>query len=279
MKICDLHTHSIFSDGTCSPEQLLELAKQANLSAVALTDHNTINGLEQFVKAGKKYGVETVAGIEISSVYSEIELHIVALCIDERCYSRINEFLAIPKQRKEQSNQLLASRLCEKGYLVDYQEIKKQSTGLPNRVHFAQALMEKGYISSIKEGFDTLLKEGNGIYVPPERLTAFEVISFIKSINAVSVLAHPLLCLSKEQLVEFLAQATTFGLNAMEVRYSKYSDEDVAFSEKIAKEFGLLASGGSDFHGQNKPTIKIGVGEGNLNVPYEFLEKIKACKT
>ena len=177
---------------------------------------------------------------------------------------------------------LLAEKLVNKGYKIDYEQIKLQTVGSINRVHFANELIKKGYIKTVKEGFDTVLSENAGLYLPPKRLTVFEVIDFIKTINAISVLAHPLLNLTKEELIEFLPEAKRIGLKAIETRYSKYSIAEQEFCTRLAKDFGLLESGGSDFHGANKPDIKIGVGQGGLQVPYKFLEVMKksiySCK-
>lgn len=274
-KLCDLHVHSTFSDGTLTPEQILRLAKESGLSAVALTDHNTVDGLESFLSASKNYGVEGIGGVEISSVYGQTELHVVALFIGEKEFPLVKEFLQISNKRKEESNKMLAKRLIDGGYDIDYDKIKEQAGGFINRVHFAKALIEKGYINSVNEGFETLLSENGGFYVPPKRLTTFEVLDFIKSINAVSVLAHPLLDLTKEELIELIPKAKLHGLSAIEVRYSKYSLQEQEFSEKTAKEFGLLLSGGSDFHGENKPDIKLGKGMGNLKIPYDYVINMK----
>lgn len=279
MYLCDLHVHSNFSDGTCDPEQVVRLAKEAGLSAVALTDHNSIDGLDLFLAAGDKYGVKTVPGIEISTDYNGVELHVVSLCFEKEYFSKIKEFMSIPKARKEESNRLLALKLSENGYKVNYEEILAKTTGFPNRVHFAKELIEKGYIKTIEEGFETILSEEQGYYVPPKRLTVFETLEFINSIKGVSVLAHPLLNLTKEELVDFLPGAIKCGLDAIEVRYSKYDDEKQNFSEKIVEDFNLLPSGGSDFHGENKPDIFIGSGCGNLQIPYDYLLKLEERKT
>lgn len=275
MKLCDLHTHSIFSDGTSSPKELFSLAKEAGLSAVALTDHNTIAGIEFFLEEGKKFNIEAIPGVEISVDYNEKELHILALCIDEKHFDKVYDFLKIPRIRKEESNKLLTERLIEKGYIIDYNKLKSKYSGTLNRVHFALELIKKGYVTSIKEAFDTVLSVKHGLYEQPKRYSVQEVIEFISSINAVSVLAHPLLNLSKQELVDFLPKAKEYGLLAIETKYSRYTKEECEFSTQMAKEFGLLESGGSDFHGENKPDIKIGVGQGDLQVPYEFLSKMK----
>ncbi len=274
MKLCDLHTHSTYSDGSCSPKELIKLAEESGFFAVALTDHNTVDGLEPFLTEGKNSRVEVIAGVEISSDYNGKELHVLALFIEDRLLD-MQKFLETPKIRKEESNKLLAETLIKNGYNVDYERIKSQSVGSINRVHFANELIKNGYIKTVKEGFDTILSEQTGFYVSPQRLTVFEVLNFIKSIGAVSVLAHPLLNLNKEDLIEFLPKAKASGLMAMETRYSKYTIEDQEFSIRLAKEFKLLESGGSDFHGKNKPDIKMGVGMGNLQIPYEFVDKMK----
>lgn len=277
MKTCDLHVHSTFSDGTYHPKEILRLAKDANLSAIALTDHNTVDGLDFFLKEGENSGIECITGVEISSEYKGKSIHIIGLFLKQKDFPLIKDFLKIPQKRKEESNELLAKRLNEKGYEIDYEQIKLQANGQINRVHFANALIAKGYVDSVEKACQTILSEDGGIYIPPKRLTAEEAIRFIRSVNAVPVLAHSLLDLDREELTEFLYEAKKCGLLAMETRYSKYDGEEETFSEKIAKEFGLLSSGGSDFHGENKPNIKLGVGEGSLCVPYAFVEKLKAC--
>ena len=274
MKLCDLHTHSTYSDGSFSPEELIKLAEKEGLSAIALTDHNTVSGLTHFLTASKNTDVEAALGVEISCDYNGDELHVLALFIENRL-AEVEKFLEIPKARKEASNKSLAENLIKNGYKIDYERMKSQTGGSINRVHFANELIKNGYIKTVNEGFDTILSEERGLYLPPKRLTAFEVLEFIKGIGAVSVLAHPLLNLTKDQLIEFLPKAKDFGLMAMETRYSKYSLEEQEFSTKLAKEFCLLESGGSDFHGENKPDIKLGVGHGDLRVPYEFFKSMK----
>ncbi len=278
MELCDLHTHSTFSDGTCSPKELISLAKCAGLKAVALTDHNTIDGIDMFLEESKNQGIEGIAGVEFSSEYNKKSIHVLGLLFDKKHYSKINDFLKIPQERKRKSNDLLAKRLVENGYEIDYEAIKKNSVGQINRVQFAKELIRLGVVSSVEEACKTILSEDGDIYIPPKRFSPFEVIDFIKSIGAISVLAHPLLDLTKDELVEFIKIAKKHGLDAIEVKYSKYDIEEEAFSKKVAINFGLLSSGGSDFHGTNKPDIEIGVGKGNLQIPYEFIEKIKDKK-
>ena len=271
-KVCDLHTHSYYSDGTDSPTQLIGKAVEMGVSAIALTDHDTVAGIPEFMGAAMEAGIRAIPGIEITTVYEGKELHIVGLFLDPKRLDQINDFISIMGQYKEESNQELIKRLNQIGYDLNYEEIRKKHQGNINRAVIAAAMLEKGYISSIKEAFDKLLDEKFGLYVPPKRFTSFEAIAYLKSIAAVPVLAHPFLNLSEEELIGFIPQAKYHGLAAMETRYSTYSPETTAAAERIARDFGLLESGGSDYHGHNKPDIELGIGRGCLIVP-EQLEK------
>ncbi len=275
MKTCDLHIHSNYSDGTCAVEEIVKQAKLAGLTAIALTDHNNVDGLNEFLLECEKHDIEGVCGVEISCDYLNKELHIVALCFDKEHFKTLKDLFEIPKRYKEESNVYMANKLKEQGYDIDYEQIKKKTNVFVNRVHFANALMEKRYISSVEEGFDTILSKESGTYKQPKRLDVFEIIKFISSINAVSVLAHPLLDLSKQELNEFLTKAVKCGLKGMETNYSTFTEAEQIYLKNLADGLGLLKSGGSDFHGSNKPQIKIGVGKGNLVVPYEYLIKLR----
>ncbi len=274
-KYCDLHTHSNVSDGTDTPEELVKAALEAGLSAVALCDHNIIEGLSRFTEACSVAGIEAVPGLEFSTDYEGKELHILALFVKEEHYGKINDLLDDVKKRKEEANIALAKALRAAGYDIDYDEIKKKNGGYVNRVHFATEMMEKGYAPSVSEAFDTYLAESVGFYKSPGRLPAIDVIKFIRSIGAVPVLAHPFLNLSEEELRDFLPVAKEAGLCAMETDYSTYPEEITALAKEIADSFGIKRSGGSDYHGEAKPDIAIGKGRGNLFVPYAYLEAIK----
>ena len=160
---CDLHTHSIYSDGTWTPAQIIDEAERIGLSAIALTDHNTVAGLPYFFEAAKGKSVKAIGGVELSTDFEDVELHLVGLYIEEEHFDAIESLVAELKKRKEESNLLLVSALNAAGYAIDYEEIK---AGTPkqhiNRAHFASALVEKGYVSSIKEAFDTLLSKTGG---------------------------------------------------------------------------------------------------------------------
>ena len=277
-QVCDLHTHSLFSDGTATPAEIVDQALAAGLWAVALTDHNTVTGLEDFEKAAKGKNIEAIAGVEITTKFKGKELHMVGLGIRPENRERVADFLSVINQRKEESNRALTQRLNEAGYHICYDEIRAKQQGNVNRAVIAAALKEKGYVSEIQEAFEKLLKEKHGYYVPPQMMSPLEVIEFLRSIHIVPILAHPLLSLTEEELVDFLQQAKPAGLVGMETIYVTYSPEEEAAAFRIAEEFDLLPSGGSDYHGGNKPDIQLGIGRGNLQIPLKFAKELLAYK-
>ena len=279
MKTCDLHTHSIFSDGTFSPAELVALAAETGLSAIALTDHNTVLGLRDFMKAGETASVKTVPGCEFTTEYHGKEVHIVGLFLEEAVWDEVENYFLKLKRSKKESNYLLIQNLQKAGYEITYDEVSSSTQASEfNRAHVALLMQKKGYIQSIPDAFNTFLKEGNGVYIPPKRLDVFQTIEFIKSVDGVAVLAHPFLNLEEEELRTFLPQAKKRGLDAMETMYSDYDDITTKKAANLAEEFELLRSGGSDFHGSVKPAISLGVGRGNLCVPIEYLETLQNRK-
>ena len=265
---CDLHTHSVFSDGTDTPAQLIARAAQMGLTAIALTDHNTVAGLPDFLAAGQGSGVKAVPGCEFSTDYQGVELHILGLYIQPEHYQTVTDLLEKAQRDKEESNRNLVKALNEAGYKIDYEKVNTRSQGSVNRAHIAAELMEAGYISSIQEAFQSLLTKKRGFYKPPQRIEAYDCIRFIKSIGAKAVLAHPFLNLKEEAALRaFLPGAVEAGMDGMEVVYSKFTPEQTEQAKQIASEFGLLYRGGSDYHGDNKPDIAMGVGRGNLQIP------------
>lgn len=273
---CDLHIHSNYSDGTLTPDELVALAETQNISAIALCDHNTVDGLSDFRKAARNSNVTAINGIEISTEYNGTELHILGLFLPEDKFEEISNMMSRIKIFKEESNAKLVNSLRADGYLIDYEEIKSKNNGAYiNRAHIAAELIEKGYFSDRKEAFDTVLSPDGGYYTPPERLKALEIIRYLASIGAVPVWAHPFLDMNAEEIDAFLPIAKAHGLVGMETSYSEYSEETQKTAELLAEKHGIKQSGGSDFHGSNKPDILLGTGKGNLEVPFEFYENLK----
>ena len=274
--MCDLHTHSTASDGSLTPTELVRAAEEIGLDAIALCDHNTVSGLREFMQAGAGSSVETIPACEFSSDYMGIDLHIIGMFIPEDQYDHIQAMMSETQAAKEASNLDLVAKLAADGYVIDYAALREQAgDGFINRANIARALVEQGYVPSVKDAFSQLLSAKGKYYTPPKRLDSFEVIDFIKSIGAVAVLAHPFLNFKEEgQLRAFLDEAVKHGLDAMETIYTAYSEETTALAKKIAAEYSLKESGGSDFHGSAKPATALGTGKGNLKVPTEILRKL-----
>lgn len=273
---CDLHTHSTFSDGTCTPEEIVSAAEALGLTAVALCDHNDVESLPRFLRAAEGGRTAAVPGTEISTDYEGTELHIVGLFVPESGCGAIRALTERMRRSKAESNLTLERRLRAAGYMVDYSALKAShpETAI-NRAHFAAELMRLGYVKSVSEAFETLLVPGAGFYEPPEFTDVFEAISLLREIGAVPVLAHPLLKLDAAGLERFLPRAVKRGLLAMETRYPLYDAADERTADAAAEKYGLLPSGGSDFHGENKPDIRLGTGRGTLNVPDEWYEALR----
>ena len=276
-KYCDLHTHSTYSDGTCTPAEIIAKAEALGLSAVALTDHNTVAGIPEFLAAAQGSAVEAVPGVELSTNYVETELHIVGLFLPPDRLDAVAELTDAFNLKKEDSNRRTVQNLNRAGYHLDYEQIRRSHPdGTINRATIAAALLEKGYVASVNDAFMGLLSKKSGYYIPPERLNTFEAIRFLHHLGAVPVLAHPFLNLKTEDLLrQFLSEAVPHGLAAMETMYPAFSPEITETAQRIAREFRLLESGGSDFHGETKPHIALGTGKGNLAVPATFADSLK----
>ena len=216
MKLCDLHTHSIFSDGTFTPEETVDLAIQTGLSAVALTDHNSVMGLDRFISYAENKPIDIVPGIEFSTRYNDRDLHILGLFFKPESFAAITEYVKAADELKDQSNIDLA---------------KKLNTQYDDILIFLRPLHQD--------------------------------------------FTDPLIHMNYEECDAFLPIAKEHGLAGIETTYSLYSDTDTEFAKRMCAKHKLLESGGSDFHGTNKPDIALGKGKGNLEIPYEFYEILR----
>ena len=280
MKTIDLHVHSNYSDGTCTPEELILLAKEKGLVAMALTDHDTVNGILPALDALKNTGadLELIPGTEISTDFEGNEIHMVGLFIDytdQNFIDTISSFL----DRRIRRNEEMVENFRKAGIPMTIEALQGgNSDTVITRAHFARYLVENGIVKDAKTAFsDKYLGENSPFYVKRVRMNAKDAISLIKKAGGIAILAHPMHYKMKEKkLRAMLAELKDAGLTGMETRYSNHSEQENIFTSRLAKEYGLLPSGGSDFHGKNKPLIDLGTGRGNLCVPYEFLEHLKA---
>lgn len=268
-EICDLHAHTHFSDGSLSPTELVELARETGLSAVALTDHNTVGGVPELLAAARGTGVRAIPGIEFSTDWLGVELHVIALGFSDSAHSKINELVNEVREEKRRTMEKLITDLRGSGYNIDRHVIYDGVEGIINRAHVATELVRCGYASSRSDAFSRILYSGGPFYKEPKYIGTAECIDFINSLGAVSVLAHPFLNIEEGEVRELLSSVSG-KLCAMEALYSEYDTETTRRSLALCREFGLLPSGGSDFHGKNKPDIALGTGRGNLMIPLSF---------
>lgn len=275
-KSCDLHTHSRYSDGTYTPRELLRAADNIGLSAIALCDHNTVSGLDEFVLAGEDFRVEAIPGIELSTEWCGKELHIIGLYISPAHYGKINALVDDMRRKKTESYRKCVESLRCAGYNIDYEQLMATTDCGINRAHIARELLRLGYVDSIKEAFSGLISKAGGHYNAPKYIPSPDAIRFLTSIGALAVWAHPYLSVEENQVREFLPLFKEAGLDAMETVYPTYDEQTTKTARETALEFGILESGGSDFHGPVKPGIELGVGGGNLFVPSEFHLRLKS---
>ena len=275
MKTIDLHTHSTCSDGSMSPTELVAHASARGVSAIALSDHDTVAGIDEALAAGKNYNVEVVPAIEFS-VQSETETHILGFYIDHKS-PILQEALQNINSVRHQRTVNTCEKLRALGFDVTMEEaLEIAPAGIIGRAHFARLLVEKGFISSVKEGFDKYLANGRPAYDGTQYLTAADAVELINSIGGVSFVAHPhLIRLDDNALREFLMSLKAFGLSGIEGYYNEYTPEMQSYFQSLANELGLDISGGTDFHAKMKPHIEIGIGQGNMSVPYSVLNRIK----
>lgn len=274
----DLHAHTNVSDGTLAPRALVELAHRQGLAALAVTDHDHVGGLAEAREAGERLGVEVVPGIELSVDHPEGELHLLGYLFDPQD-TALAAALELFRAAREARGQRIVERLQELGVEITMEEVERvvgahgASVGRP---HIARALLEKRIVASISEAFDRWLAEGRPAYVARKRLDARQSIELVHRAGGVAVLAHPGL-LKEERRVGIVRELAALGLDGVEVEYSRHSAEDRRRFAALAQELGLVATGGSDFHGDNKPDVELGSGvHRNVHVDYAVLDALRA---
>ncbi|MDF2594338.1 MAG: hypothetical protein K0R69_679 [Clostridia bacterium] len=275
MKLIDLHVHSNISDGTLSPDKLALYAKHKGLSAIALTDHDTVAGIEACTQQGRLIDLIVIPGIEFSAEYKNQEIHILGYYIDSHHPILLSQLSALIASRK-QRNSLMLEKLNKLGFSITPQDLisdtSSQTQTVFTRAHFAAALYKKGYVKSRSEAFDKYLGKDKPGYVQRAHFTPRECIDIIHQAGGLAVLAHPYLySLSSSQLHTLLKQLSSDGLDGLETFYTTHSKEEIANLLSLCITFCLFPTGGSDFHGDNKPGLDIGTGYGDLQIPYDVL--------
>ena len=289
MQLIDLHMHSIYSDGTDTPAELVDLALEKELVAMALTDHDSVEGVGEAMKAAEGKPIEVISGVEISCEYvvppqagqgsRKKEIHILGYGIDTQ-NSGLLDALQFAREERDNRNKKMCRTFQEAGYdMITYEALQEQFGNVTiARPHFARLLMEAGVIPSIESAFSEggLLANDSPLYVHRTYLTPEQGIKAILGAGGKAVLAHPMMYkLSVSEIHRMLDELIDFGLTGIEALYSRNKGTDEAFLRKLAGEFGLFITGGTDYHGRNKPDLEIGWGEGDLRVPVMILSNLR----
>ncbi len=272
----DLHVHSDVSDGTYTPTELVEYALQKGLTAMALTDHDTVDGVEEALRAAEGTGLELIPGVELSAEYRGRDIHILGLYLDYRS-EKFRAYLQEFKDTRDMRNVKMAERLTAHKMPVTVEELKAEyGDAVLTRAHFAKFLKKKGFVNSYDEAFMRFLGDDKPCYVPRERITPEGAVKLIHEAKGIAVLAHPLLYhLGMDELEVLVKQLKSYGLDGIEAIYSMNKGRDERRMKELAEKYGLLITGGSDFHGATKPHIDLGTGQGNLLIPAALLKEIK----
>lgn len=280
MKYIDLHVHSSFSDGTDTPSKLVRIALDNGLAAFALTDHDTTAGIAEaqhaLAEADAAGKLRIVPGVEISAAYKDRDIHILGLFIDPE-NSALSEALQVARNNRIRRNRTMLQRLCDAGYPMTEAELLQDSdAACIGRMHFANALVSRGYAKNTQDAFQRFIGPDCPYYVPRNYLSPESAITLIRGAGGLAILAHPLLYhLERPELEQLIQQLTGYGLSGLEAIYTSNSTEDEQYVRTLASRNGLLISGGSDYHGENKPHISMGTGRGNLRIPETVLQTLE----
>ena len=280
MGYVDLHLHTTASDGVLTPSALVRYAKSKGLQAIAITDHDTIEGLDEGLSEGERIGFEVIPGVEISADHSPGSMHMLGYFLDIH-HPLLKGKLDYLQRARAERNPKIIQNLNRLGVRISYEEVVKASGGgQVGRPHVAQVLMEKGYVRSFQEAFDRFLKKGAPAYVDKVRLKSKEAISFITEAGGLAVLAHPKTVTAdgSSSFEKILGELMEEGLRGIEVFYPEHTPLEVAQFKAMAERYGLLMTGGTDYHGIEKETLDIGVGRGEMKLPYSIVETLKAAR-
>ena len=268
----DMHIHSIESDGTYTPEEIILRAMKNNVVALAITDHDTVAGVKRGREVAQKFQMEFIEGIEVSCNEEDLEVHVLGYYLnleDEEFLTELREL----EEARDKRNRKIIEKFEKIGIIIDIEELKSFAPGnIISRLHFANYLLEKGVVLSKNEAFDKYLGKHGIAYVPKENFPPERAVKMIKKNGGFVSLAHPkLITLNDEKLNDLIMRLKECGLDALESQYSSFSKSEKQKYKKLAKKYGLLITGGSDFHGGNREGVDIG----DAGLEYSQLEAIK----
>ncbi|RJO65300.1 MAG: PHP domain-containing protein [Candidatus Omnitrophota bacterium] len=271
MKYADLHLHTVYSDGSYTPEKLIDEAAKSGLSAISVTEHDSVDSTELVMACSRVHGLEAIAGIEFTAEYNDREIHILGYLVDYKNHSLREKIAVLQQVRTERVHHIL-KKLGALNIALDPSKVFALATkGTVGRLHIAKALVSEGLVGSTWEVFDKYLGDKGPAYVAGFRFSVYEAARIIKDAGGIPVLAHPHV-LENNDLIPYFAEQGVMGIEAL---YSEYSEETVHFYLQIAQKLNLLVTGGSDFHGDAKPEVKLG----SVKIPYTLVEDLKKAKT
>jgi 3',5'-nucleoside bisphosphate phosphatase len=269
-KFADLHLHTLFSDGTYTPSQLVLESEKAALSAIAIVDHDTVEGTASAIGSAKQKNIEILPGIELSAEYEQLEIHILGYLIDYKNSGLLEKLEVLRKNRIERVYKII-EKLEGIGISIKAESVFKISKfSTVGRLHIARALVQEAKVSSIPEAFKKYIGDRCPAYVLGFKFSVNEAIKLIKDAGGIPVLAHPYTLNNDDLILRFV----DYGLMGIEAYYSEHSQSMTNFYLELAKRHNLLVTGGSDYHGDAKPEVKVG----SVKIPYELVERLKAAK-
>jgi len=272
----DLHTHSTASDGKLTPAELMRHAKAVGIEVIALTDHDTLSGLEEASEEAARVGIEFIPGIEISAENNPGTLHMLGYFVDPSD-TELEETLLWLRGGRDERNHIILAKLAELGCPLEWEEVAALAGGESmGRPHIAAAMVNRGYVATFKDAFDRYLGKGAKAYTDRVKMTPEIAIDRIRSAGGLPVLAHPqTLSLKDEDLTELVGRLSAMGLAGIEVYYYSHSDEETALYVSLAGQYGLLVTGGTDFHGPGMLETSLGVGRGNMKIPRSVADELR----
>jgi len=281
----DLHIHSTASDGSLTPSEIIHQAQELNLGAIAITDHDSLEGSKEAIEAGIPPSIKFISGVEISAAYPSFfpgsgSFHILGYCIrlDD---TALNHSLAKLRQARKNRNPEILRRLNKLGYPLSLEEVRREvGQGQIGRPHIARAMKANGFVKSIDEAFDSFLGNDKPAYVDKYRIECADAVQTIRAAGGISVLAHPglLNIINENELNHLVGNLKQMGIKGIEVHYPEHTPQQTKKYTELAERYELLMTGGTDFHGSIIPEIQMGSGNGSLFIPYELYEKMVAKK-
>jgi 3',5'-nucleoside bisphosphate phosphatase len=272
--LIDLHSHTNESDGSCSPAQLVDEAVRQGVRVLGITDHDTFRGYDQAAPLARQAGVEPICGIELSTKLHGQSVHLLGYFFGEDGLSEFRTWILELQASRRDRNIRLVARLQELGFDISLEEAEARGRGMTGRPHFAQLMVEKGYVNSIRQAFDEYLDESAKGYVYRREPEFAEGVAGIRKAGGIASLAHPVRV--RGDVPMLLPELRNCGLNAIEAYHSDHEPEDTRLYLSLAVRYGLMVTGGSDFHGSVKPGVHLGTGyHNNLHIPAELIDRLR----